>query len=182
MRRRIGHDREAGSLRGDPVVGVTEPAVQRHGPGAERDRRNGGDRRHCARDPNGSEGRAPDERHDVLRLGARRGEDAVAELTARLGARDSQRERRRHLPERGEVVAAPVAACEVLLVGLALLGVEGVQRVARGQFVNSGFHDPSVVLSSKSSRKRASPANILLLMVPSGSPSLSASSDWVKPP
>ena len=72
------------------------------------------------------------------------------------------------LPERFEFLAAAFAAREVLLVGAALVRVERVERVARGQLVNSGFHDPSWVESSRSSRSRASPANIRLLMVPSG--------------
>jgi hypothetical protein len=33
-----------------------------------------------------------------------------------------------------------------------------------------------------SSRRRLSPVNIRLLIVPSGSPRRSASSDWLKPP
>ena len=63
-----------------------------------------------------------------------------------------------------------------------LARIEGVERVARGQLVNSVCHDPVSVSSFRSSRRRASPANILLLIVPSGCPSLSASSDWENPP
>ena len=55
-----------------------------------------------------------------------------------------------------------------------------VERVGGGQVV--GVHDVSVPGSPSSSRMRDSPPNIRLLMVPSGSPSLSASSDWVNPP
>ena len=70
----------------------------------------------------------------------------------------------------------------VRLVGPALVGVEDVERVAGGQLVNSVFHDLSCDDSSRSSRSLASPENILLLIVPSGTPSLCASSDCEKPP
>ncbi len=62
------------------------------------------------------------------------------------------------------------------------LGLERVERVGSGQLVNSGLHDPSCADSSRSSRRRASPANIRLLIVPRGTPSLSASSDCEYPP
>src|SRR4029079_15684526 len=86
------------------------------------------------------------------------------------------------LPERLELVLALLAAHEVRLGGAPLVGIQRVECVARGQLVNSGFHDPSWAESSRSSRRRASPANILLLIVPNGTPSLSASSDCENPP
>ena len=66
---------------------------------------------------------------------------------------------------------------------LALVGLERVERVGGAQLVDRlGVHvSPSIAVSS-SSRSRASPANIRLLIVPSGSPSRSASSDCVNPP
>ena len=73
-------------------------------------------------------------------------------------------------------------SAQVRLVGAPLVRIERVERVSGGQLVNSGFHDPSCAESSRISRRRASPANILLLMVPSGTPSRSASSDCEKPP
>ena len=66
---------------------------------------------------------------------------------------------------------------QVLLERVPLGGIERVESVAGGQFVNSGFHGPSSAPSSRSSRRRASPANILLLIVPRGIPSRSANSD-----
>ena len=60
---------------------------------------------------------------------------------------------------------------------LALGRVERVERVARGQLVN--VHEFLSAPSSSSSRSRDRPENILLLIVPSGWPSRSASSDWV---
>ena len=122
------------------------------------------------------------ERDDDLRLLARSGEDPLAQLGARRRAGRRDGERLRRLPERRELLAALLAALEVRLVGPALVGIERVERVAGGQLVNSGLHDPSCAESSRSSRRRASPANILLLIVPSGTPSLSASSDCEKPP
>ena len=55
--------------------------------------------------------------------------------------------------------------------------VECVERVGGDQLVSLGVHDPSDSASSRTSRSRARPANILLLIVPRGTPSLSASSD-----
>ena len=69
---------------------------------------------------------------------------------------------------------------EVRLVGLALSSVEGVERVGGGQVVD--VHDISSPGSPRSSRNRASPMNMRLLIVPSGWPSRSASSDCVNPP
>ena len=90
------------------------------------------------------------------------------------------RARRRRLVQLGELLAALLALAQVPLVGLGLFRVERVQRVGSGQVV--GIHDVSVPGSPSSSRMRDRPPNIRLLMVPSGWPSLSASSDWVKPP
>ena len=141
-----------------------------------RDRRGRGEHRYGAA-PSGLE------RNDHLwRFGPHFRQDALAQLGARLGARCGDGERLGGLPERGELVLAVRAGREMRLVLATLLGVERVQRVARGQLVNSGFHDLSSAESSSSSRRRASPANILLLIVPSGTPSLSASSDWENPP
>ena len=101
----------------------------------------------------------------------------LAELRARRGAVGGDRERSRDLPERGELLLALGAAGEMALERVPLLGLECVEGVAGAQFVEFGVHDPSSAPSSRSSRRRASPANILLLIVPSGTPSLSASSD-----
>ena len=122
------------------------------------------------------------ERHDGLRLRASARENAIAQSGRRLGTRRRERERARDVAEGGELVTARFAALEMLLVDAPLVLVERVEGVARRQLVNSVRHDPSVPASSSSSRKRASPANIRLLMVPSGRPSLSASSDWLNPP
>ncbi len=123
------------------------------------------------------------ERDDVLRrLRAHVREDSLAQRGARRRARSRDGQRLGRLPERSELLLAGLAAREVRLVGGALVRVERVERVARSQLVNSGFHDPSWVESSRSSRNRASPANILLLIVPNGTPSLSASSDCENPP
>ena len=108
---------------------------------------------------------------------------ALARIRSRsVGARGAGRRRPR--PARSvtsqneaQLLLALLAAAEVLLERVPLGGIERVERVAGGQLVNSGFHDPSSAPSSRSSRRRASPANILLLIVPSGIPSLSASSD-----
>jgi aminopeptidase N len=81
---------------------------------------------------------------------------------------------------RREQLAALLALAQVPLVGLGLVRAERVERVRSGQVV--GVHDVSVPGSPSSSRMRDSPPNIRLLMVPSGWPSLSASSDWVNPP
>ena len=57
-----------------------------------------------------------------------------------------------------------------------------VEGVSGGQVVKGFFVHGSPSIVSSSSRSRARPANMRLLMVPSGSPSRSASCDWVKPP
>ena len=59
----------------------------------------------------------------------------------------------------------------------ALGRVERVERIAGGQLVN--VHEFLSAPSSSSCRNRDRPENILLLIVPSGSPSRSASSDCV---
>ena len=123
------------------------------------------------------------ERDDVrARLGACVREDPLAQRGRRLGPRGGERQRGRRRPERLELLLALLALREMRLERVALGRVECVERVAGAQLVNSGFHDPSWVDSSRSSRNRASPANILLLIVPSGTPRRSASSDWEKPP
>ena len=157
--------------------GVVEIAREPSRPHADREREDGCDG--CDR----REGRrraAPArlERDHGLRLRLCGGDDAVPKRGPRDGPGGRDREGLRRLPEGLEVLLAALAALEVLLVGAALLGVERVEGVARGQFVNSGFHDPSSEDSSRSSRSRARPANIRLLTVPSGTPSRSASSDW----
>ena len=65
-----------------------------------------------------------------------------------------------------------------------LVRVERVQGVGGAQVVDRVLsHSSSSGAPSWSiSRRRASPLNIRLLIVPSGSPSLSASSDCVNPP
>jgi hypothetical protein len=65
-----------------------------------------------------------------------------------------------------------------------VLAIEGIEGVRGCQVVEGvGFHAVSPFEgSASSSRRRARPVNILLLIVPTGCPSLSASSVWVKPP
>src|SRR5262249_57452311 len=77
---------------------------------------------------------------------------------------------------------AALAAREMGLVLPRLVRAESIERVRRRQVVKVGFHVLSPLGSASSSRKRPSPANIRLLIVPTGCPSLSASSDCVKPP
>ena len=89
-------------------------------------------------------------------------------------------ERCRSLAELRELLAAVLALAEVPFIRLRLVAVERVERVGRCQVVD--VHDISPPGSPSNSRIRESPVNILLLMVPSGWPSLSASSDWLNPP
>ena len=79
--------------------------------------------------------------------------------------------------QRAELLACLLGALEQLLRTGTVGGLERVERVAGDQLVSLGVHVLSASDSSSSSRKRASPANILLLIVPSGTPSISASSD-----
>ena len=80
-----------------------------------------------------------------------------------------------------ELLAAGLAGGEVRLVALPLPRVERVERVGGGQ-LEVVFHASLSAFSSRSSRRRESPENIRLLMVPIGWPSRAASSDWVNPP
>src|SRR6185437_8482629 len=97
------------------------------------------------------------------------------------GRRDrGEGESRRALVELGELRAALLALAQVPLVGLCLVRLERVERVGGGQVVE--VHEISVPGSPSCSRSVESPVNILLLIVPSGCPSLSASSDWLNPP
>ena len=93
----------------------------------------------------------------------------------RSGRDRGEGEARGGVAELGELLAALLALAEMLLVGVRLVGVERVERVGSGQLVE--VHDTSVPGSPSSSRRRESPPNILLLIVPSGWPSRSASSD-----
>ena len=110
-------------------------------------------------------------------LAARLLEDPAAQRRRRHRPAGRVGERAGDLPEALELLAAALARGEVLLEGLALGRVERVERVAGGQLVN--VHEFLSASSSRSSRNRDRPENILLLIVPSGSPSRSASSDWV---
>ena len=83
------------------------------------------------------------ERDDDLRLGPRGGEDPVPKPWVRHRSRGGHCERLPGLPEGLELLLAALAPLEVLLEGAALVGIERVERVARGQRVNSGLHDPS---------------------------------------
>jgi len=76
------------------------------------------------------------------------------------------------------------AAREMRLVLGDLAVVERVQRVGGGQLVDgvSLHRSSSWIASWSSSRNRARPAKMRLLIVPSGTPSRSASSLCVKPP
>ena len=117
------------------------------------------------------------QRDDVRLLGPGSVEDPPAQLEARGRPRRSDRERSRHEAVRVQLLARLLRAREELLRAGAVGRVERVERVAGDQLVSLGVHDPSVSASSSTSRRRASPANILLLMVPNGRPSRSASSD-----
>ena len=122
------------------------------------------------------------DRNDVLLLRSGGFEDPLPERGARCRAVGSDGEAAGDLPEGRELLLARLAALEMGLEGLPLGRVERIQRVAGSQLVDVDFHDPSSVPSCRSSRNRVSPANILLLIVPSGTPSLSDSSDCEKPP
>ena len=160
---------------GELALGSVEVARERRRPDAEPDRRHrcdGRDRGQCRDEEAG-----PPQRHDVRPLAARLLEDPSAQRRGRHRPAGRVRERAGDLPEALELLAAALARGEMLLEGLALRRVERVERVAGGQLVN--VHEFLSASSSRSCRKRDRPANILLLIVPSGSPSRSASSDWV---
>jgi hypothetical protein len=105
---------------------------------------------------------------------------AAARVDPRRGLGRAEGERRGRPVQLGELPAALLALAQVALVGLGLVGVERVERVGGGQVVE--VHEISVPGSPSCSRRLDSPVNILLLIVPRGCPSLSASSDWLKPP
>ena len=153
--------------------------MERDVPEAESDSGDGGD---CAAAATSGLLPARAQRHDVRPLGAGGLEDAVAQRRRRRVGRSRERELGGNRAEAGDRLPAALARREVLLERVQLGGLEGVQRVGGAQVVDCLFHESSSVGWSSSSRSRESPVNILLLMVPSGSPSRSANSDWVKPP
>src|SRR5919198_945692 len=161
-------------------VAAVELVRKRRGPDTEDD---GCDRRDCGRRRD-RDGPARPQRDDVRTLAPCLLQDAGAELGRRQRRLDSVGECAGRVRQRRELVAAALAAREVRLVLARVLGVEGVERVGSGQVVEGvGFHAVSPLPgSASSSRRRARPVNILLLIVPTGCPSLSASSDWLKPP
>ena len=112
------------------------------------------------------------------------GEDPAAQRRGRERRLDAVRQRRRGLGERPELVAAAFAGREVLLVRVTLALVQRVEGVRRRQLVDGLVRHGSLsgAGSRRSSCSRARPLNIRLLIVPRGCPSLSASSDWLKPP
>ena len=127
----IRDDREAGLLGRQPVVRVAEPAVERDGPGAERDRDDRGDGRDRLRPV--PVANATRRRNGTTFCGSARAAARIRSRSAALRRRacGRQRERARHLPEGRQLLTAARRSREVLLEGLALLGVEGVQCVAR---------------------------------------------------
>ena len=116
------------------------------------------------------------ERDDGLLLGAGCGEDPVAQVGAGGRACRGDRERGRDVGVGAQLLAGLLGLGQELL-GPGTVGrLERVERVSGDQLVSLGVHDPSGSASSNTSRRRASPANILLLIVPNGRPRRSASS------
>src|SRR5262249_60830955 len=103
------------------------------------------------------------QRRDVRPFALSLLQDARSKLRRRRGPLGCVRERAGRLGERRELTAAPLAAREMRLVLPRLFRAEGVERVRGRQVVKVGFHVLSPLGSASSSRKRASPANILLL-------------------
>ena len=147
-------------------------------PDPEADRRDGGHRRHGVR--HGQPARA--QRAHVRPLVARGIEDPRPESGRWCGRLDRERERAGGAAEPRELLLAFLARREVLLVARRLVATERVERIRGGVVVQRQWLHAISSASPSNSRRRARPVNILLLMVPTGWPSLSASSDCVNPP
>ena len=171
LRIRIAEHREL-AVRGVEVA--REPCR----PDPDSDCRDGGDGGNGREHGNGEPG---PERDDVRALAPGLRQDPLAQGGCGDGPCGGVRQSARDRPEGGELLPAALARGEMGLVSLPLLRVEGVEGVAGGQLVVV-VHASFSGVSSRSSRSRESPENILLLIVPSGWPRRAASSDWVKPP
>ena len=148
-------------------------------PDAEADGGAGGD----GRGGQGGDRPARPELDDIRVVGTRGREDAPTQGGRRLGSRRRERERGDGLREAGDLFLALRAAGEVRLVGALLRRLERVDRVRGCEVVDQVvFHDSSPDTVSINSPRLARAARIWVLIVPSGRPSRSASSDWVKPP
>src|SRR4029077_5647127 len=126
------------------------------------------------RDPARDPPPAP-EGDDVGALGRHLVEDRRPQPWRGYRRNRAEREARCGVVELGELLAALLALPEVALVVVGLVRVERVERVCGGQVVE--VHDTSVPASRSISRRRESPPNILLLIVPSAWRSRSANSD-----
>ena len=173
----VGQDGGGGALLLERQARVVE--IRRHGepPDAGRDRRACSEGSTHGEDRHDTSAPLDVERDDVLALCAGGIDDPVAKLGARRRAGCGRRQRGGDVGERAQLLAGLLGGLQELLRACAVGLVEGVERVAGDQLVSLGVHDPSDSASSSTSRSRASPANILLLIVPSGTPSRSASSD-----
>src|SRR5207237_3184146 len=163
-------------------VRAVESVLEDDVPDPESDRRSTGRKSEYA-------GRGPTpeavglKRDDVRPLRACGDEHALPQRGRRLRGLGREGERGRAGRERRELRLTAPAVCEVLLVRPLLGRIERIERVARGQLVEGVVrHVSPFAGASSSSCRRVRPANIRLLIVPSGWPSLSANSDCVKPP
>src|SRR5207302_2332153 len=106
-------------------------------------------------------------RHDVAALGARGRENPRAELRRRRQCRRVVRERRGSRAQHRDFVPTTFAVTKMLLERPHLVLVQCVERIWGSQLVNVvPLHgSPSGFASLRSSRKRARPENMRLLIV-----------------
>ena len=134
---------------GDYGLRVVELARERRGVHAETDRDRGRHGCDSAEQRRRATSASRVERDDVLRLGSRRRDDAVAELRSGGGSDHRGRHGRRDPGQRAQLLPCLFGGREQLLRTRLIGLVEGVERVAGDQLVSLGVPRPVPVLAQR---------------------------------
>ncbi len=147
-------------------------------------RENQGQRRKAGERAPAGEQRAPGSPSRCrLEVRASVGEDPAAQSARRLVQRDALRQELRRGLEPAQLGAAfDAARRQMALERGRLLGVEGAEQIGGDLVATALVGGAHTSPSASSLRIFSRPRRILPLTVPSGSPSISAISEWLKPP